>query len=326
MKKNIAILLGCVLLASCNQDMKRELEFSVDVDMSKPYISYDGTAYTLPKNQAITFLFSGDPDFISMRYDCFEETTSSLIFSTNLSNSSANPANSLEVLLANSLPELTQNTESAATDSAAIRNHDWNNVTGLCKNLPLNTPGGNGTDTVSLEAYRGGNVVIAFRYKPENKDENQPGWDINDLRIETNLKTSGEKITEYGVDSIAAITFDMLNLANPYNAQDAASNHIWRESITEHKWYISFSLSRYDLNEDWLILGPVAIPTGRSSSFYDTDNSTYAVSIKDMTETVTSYDYTFTTAGVYDVTFRASNSNYIMDESMEIKLTINVTE
>lgn len=324
MKKNIVILLGCVLMASCNQDLKRALEFSVDVDTSKSYISYDGTAYTLPKNNTITFLFSGDPDFISMRYDCFEATTSTLIFNTSLLNKNADAENSMEVLLASSMPELLKTTLPAKEDSAAIRNHDWNNVTGLCKNLPLSTPGGSGTDTVSLETYRGGNVVIAFRYKPE-KTGMQPGWDISNLRIETNIKTSGTKVSEYASDTISATCFDMFNLDKPYNAADETANRVWQK-VDVKKWTINVTPSGRALNEDWLILGPVAIPTGRSSSFYDAENSVYAISIKDMTETVTSYDYTFTTAGVYDVTFRASNSNYIANESAEIKLTINVTE
>ena len=98
MKKDIVILLSCVLMASCNQDLKRALEFSVDVDTSKSYISYDRTAYALPKNNTITFLFSGDPDFISMKYDCFEATTSTLIFNTSLLNKNADAENSMEIL------------------------------------------------------------------------------------------------------------------------------------------------------------------------------------------------------------------------------------
>lgn len=331
MKKNIVILLGCVLLASCNQDMKRELEFSVDVDMSKSYISYDGTEYTIPKDSSITFLFNGDPDFISMRYDCFEETTSSLIFSTSLLHSTANPENSMEVLLASSMPNLLKTTLSAKEDSAAIQDHDWDNVTELCKNLPFSTPGGSGTDTVSLETYRGGNVVIAFRYKPE-KTGMQPGWDISNLRIKTNLKTNNTEVSCYESDSISYTCFDMFNLDNPYIESDpekepTKSRGIWSQyNLSEKKWTIMLTPPGSTLNEDWLILGPVAIPTGRSSSFYDAENSVYAVSIKDMTETVTSYDYTFTTAGVYDVTFYASNSNYLAGESTERKLQIIVTE
>lgn len=324
MKKDIVILLSCVLMASCNQDLKRALEFSVDVDTSKSYISYDRTAYTLPKNNTITFLFSGDPDFISMKYDCFEATTSTLIFNTSLLNKNADAENSMEILLASSMPNLLKTTLPAKEDSAAIRNHNWNDITALCKNLPLNTPGGNGTDTVSLETYRGGNVVIAFRYKPE-KTGMQPGWDISNLRIETNIKTSGTKVSEYASDTISYTRFDMFNLDNPYDAADETANRVWQKSDVK-KWTINVTPNGRALNEDWLILGPIYIQTGSTSSFYDKENSAYAISIKDITETVTSYDYTFTTAGVYDVTFRASNSNYIANESAEIKLTINVTE
>jgi hypothetical protein len=191
----------------------------------------------------------------------------------------------------------------AKQDSTNIANRSWTNISSLC-NLPV-TANTTLKSTVSLNDFRGKKVVIAFRYKTDFAADWQPTWTISNLQINDTVISTNNKSSGTIAAAMSFKPFDMLNLSNAYQSADAPG--VWNLANSA-SMIMKRTPSGNALNTDWLLSKPILISEGIT-----TESEAFAV--KNTTSNVESYTYQFDNSGTYTVVFKASNWNYLYNES-----------
>jgi len=300
----ISIFAG--LFTACQDALEQPLKFDVTVEPAAG-VTITDSVITAAKGTTMKFNFAGEPDFISFAYERFVPTNATLSFSTQAAWGT-HIENTLKVYISESFQGLLLN--DFGKDSTAISTHSWIDVTAT-SNLPTvaNTKQ---KAEISVNDYRGKTLTIAFRYKTDFVADWQPTWIVSDLLIDNTLTTDNSKVSTYLAATMGFSPFDMLNKTAAYNSESLAG-----------VWYINnpaaMEIKRTArdnaLNHDWLISKPIEIPLGQ------TENSA-VTSVKNISNRVENYYYTFTIAGEYIVKFYASNQNYVHSESTEKTLKI----
>jgi len=304
------ISFGLILFSACENELEKSLEFEVSVAPAAN-VQITDSVVTAPKGSTLQFVFAGDPDFISFSYSRYNPTKSTLTFS-------AQPAwgthiqNTMNVFLAETADTLLLT--NAKQDSTTIATRQWTDITALC-NLPTAANVTNKA-TVSLNAYRGKKVCIAFRYKTEFAADWQPTWTISNLQVNDTIVNTNSKVSTTLASAMSFKPFDMLNLSNPYASGDLAG--VWNLTNTT-AMVIKRTASGNPLNTDWLISKPLEIARGITTLSTVTP-------VKNTTSLVDSYAYQFNSTGEYTVTFAASNANYLRQESTERKIKIIIPD
>jgi hypothetical protein len=274
-------------------------------------VTITDSVITAAKGTTMKFNFAGEPDFISFAYERFVPTNATLSFSTQAAWGT-HIENTLSVYVSGSFPGLLLN--DFGKDSTAVSTHSWLDVTST-SNLPkvANTKQ---KAEIPVNEYRGKTLTIAFRYKTDFVADWQPTWIVSDLQIDNTLTTDNSKVSTYLAATMGFSPVDMLNKTAAYNSESLAG-----------VWYINnpaaMEIKRTArdnaLNHDWLISKPIEIPLGQ------TENSAVS-SVKNISNRVENYYYTFIKAGEYIVKFNAANQNYVHSESTEKTLKIIITE
>jgi hypothetical protein len=156
------------------------------------------------------------------------------------------------------------------------------------------------TTKISLKSHVNSKISLAFRYKTTDNTAIQPTWQIGNLKIVVRDKKGG--VTTLSANDMGFTAMDLLTVTNPYST--AGGTGIWDLSsvaATSSVMKIVFSGAGQPLNDDWL----VSTPKLATTRIPDT-----GVAVKSVSTTVTTYQYTFNTPGVYKVGFRAMNDNF----------------
>lgn len=298
------------LFTACQDALEQPLKFDVTVEPATG-VNITDSVITAAKGTTVKFNFAGEPDFISFAYERFVPTNATLSFSTQAAWGT-HIENTLSVYVSGSFPGLLLN--DFGKDSTAVSTHSWTDVSAM-SNLPklANTKQ---KAEIPVNEYRGKTLTIAFRYKTDFVADWQPTWIVSDLQIDNTLTTDNSKVSTYLAATMGFSPFDMLNKTAAYNSESLAG-----------VWYINnpaaMEIKRTArdnaLNHDWLISKPIEIPLGQ------TENSA-VTSVKNISNRVENYYYTFTKAGEYIVKFNAANQNYVHSESTEKTLKIIITE
>ncbi len=289
------ILLLAVVLTACQDALKQPLKFSVSVAPNDSVQQVSDTSYTAPVGTSVKFLFSGEPDFISLTYNIFNETRPTLSFDHTFSWNKNN--NNLQLLISPDFNGLSKS--DAHADSALLRNHAWIDLTdSVVWAEGLNEVSHNEID---LTPYRGKKLTLAFRYHaPAGL---QPMFTLSGLQIQSRLVKTGAISSTTEMSAMGWQAFDMLSLT-----PDSAAYHTgngfaeWDLSDLTSIKYRQNKAQRAE-NEDWLLTRAVYIPLGK-------DDASVSAAIKNIYLNVEEYDFTFSESGEYILVFYASNANF----------------
>lgn len=308
-KNIISIILLVLVLGSCKDELTKDLDFGVKVIPSSKVTLADSIVKAV-KGTSVEFEFTGEPDFISFSYERFILTNATLKFST-LVAWGTHFENTLGVYLSESFPGLLLT--DFTKDAEAVKNHAWKELSAV-SNLPKAT---NITQnaSISLNEYRGKNVVIAFQYKPSFVADWQPKWIVSNLIIDNTMTTDNSPVSTYLASTMGFSPFDLLDQANAYKSlSDAGKWNITNTAAME----IKNTAPNNPLNQDWLISKPILVPMGVTEQSGDK-------AIKNISNRLNSYTYKFDKVGRYVVTFKAANKNYKYESSAEKKIIIEVS-
>ncbi len=291
----IVFLLVTTMAVACQDALKQPLKFSVAVAANDSVKQTTDTSFTAPVGTSVKFLFSGEPDFISLTYTVFNETRPTLQFDHTFSWNQNN--DNIQLLISPVFNGLSRS--DAHADSVALRTHNWVDLTDqITWAEELNKAVYNEID---LTPYRGQKLTLAFRYHAPAGT--QPMFTLSGLQIQSRLVKTGAVSATTDMSAMGWQTFDMLRLT-----PDSAAYHT---GSTFEEWDIADSEIKYrqnkvarDENEDWLLSRAVYIPLGK-------DDASQSVAIKNVYLNVEEYDFTFSEAGEYTLVFYAANANYV---------------
>lgn len=301
------LLLVAVVAWGCKNALEKPLEFAVSVVASgeQPSLEQvDDTTFSAEVGTQVTFLFDGEPDFISLKYTIFNETKSVLSFDQMVAWNDNN--DNLQLYIATDFPGL--NLGDAHADSALIRNHAWEDIServewGKVRNDTTHTD-------IDLNDYRGQNIVLAFRYHAESN--RQPMFTLSNMQIQNTVVKTGEVVNTTTAQSMGWQPFDMLHLTPDSMAYRTGSDvGIWDVRFADLTDRTAIKLRQTavnrEANEDWLISRAIYVPRGK-------DDSATSLAVKNVYLNVDQYDFTFEEDGEYTITFYAANANYVQQE------------
>lgn len=305
-------------MSSCQDEMTRKVDLSASVSPLTEGLAFRGDTAVVKAGTDVIFQFKGDPDFISFFsgepghvYANIDRTAvpveeikgSNLTF--KIKPEYGTIPNTFSVYASDKFSGLTGSDFDSDKRSIedALANGDLKDITELC-NLPVKS----GTEVaVNIDIRQLENIStdkelsVIFRYKTDQNKQSQPRWTITGLSIDTEFKdgTSGQ----LKADALAFTAIDFLNKDNdPYAAKGGEGRWDTRK-VSEMNPIILIASSKVgaDMNEDWLVSKPFFI----NETTPDT-----GVAIKDISDNLPQFRYTYFKPGTYKVSFVASNGNY----------------
>lgn len=316
--KIFSILLAGALLSSCQDEMTRKVDLSASVSPLTEDLSFRGDTAVVKAGTDVVFQFKGDPDFISFfsgepgHVYANIARTSVPVEEINGSNLTfkIKPEygiipNTLAIFVANDLDALSGSDFESDTLllGEALRSGKLIDITEKC-----NLPSKSAVEVdVKIDIRQLENIStdkelsILFRYKTDQNKQSQPRWTISGLSIDTEFKdgTSGQ----LKADALAFTAIDFLNKDNdPYAAKGGEGRWDTRK-VSEINPIILIASSKVgaNMNEDWLVSKPFFI----NETTPDTGTA-----IKDISDNLPQFRYTYFKPGTYKVSFVASNGNY----------------
>ena len=243
----------------------------------------------------------------------FNETDATLNFDSKVSWN--DNADNLSLFISTTFAGLQG--DDAQADGLLVSSHEWTDISDRCtwpsvRNDEQHT-------AVDLSAYRGQDVVLAFRYKTSDNSGFQPMFTISDLRVNNRVIKTGLQTDSVVASNMGLRALDMLQLDSDSAAYaNSTAQGTW-DTSNPNSIVIRQSTKGRDLNEDWLISRPIRIITGKVSEL---DSHP----IKNFYLDIDSYDYEFTETGTYTLTFRAANANYKHQSTTEKTFTFIISE
>jgi hypothetical protein len=338
----LLIALMGVAATACENELKEDVQFAVTPTTSSD-VTFDGSTITVKKGTAITFNLDGDPDCITFfsgeighKYEYKDRTavdakdvvSSTMTFSLWAQyGNAASTAGILSMYVSDQFTGLLKN--SFATDSANVEKFAWNEFIPQAE-LPQ-VPVSNATKaqsyTVDMKSYLGKKLTLAIRYKGLDNSAAQPRMNFVNMMI-YNVMADGTTSTLYAGN----FGLTPLNMDNKKNYTDQKSMTTNREygTVTNNtsgiwnlvnastgSFFIQSSAAKANLKYSWLISDPLEINACTPDE---------GEAIKDMTQSLATYSYTYSTVGTYTATFIATNANYKKQTSMMKQITIKVVE
>ena len=331
-KYNILTIISIfsLLFSSCENILTEKLVFDAKVDSATADTIINDTIF-VRKATPLTFKFTGNPQFISYfsgepgnEYKYYNVTSIPinefdscfLKFDVTPIGIDGNIDNTLFLLVSDKFTGIlgSASTPSFSTDSINIRNkkdYNWTDLTPLC--LFPTVSATKKSVKLDMMPYLSKNISLQFKYLTTRNDVDQPKWTIANLKFVRYQK--GKTPVEVLSQTLAFKPFDILNSATAYSVSGSG---VWSKSNPANM-YINTTLAGNSLNEDYLISTPTMINPL-------TTTSTGAL-VKNLSVDVKTYNYTYTTKGVYTATFSANNVNYMdRGQSKQISFIIKVID
>lgn len=305
---NLALLVAVLCLNNaCKDPLDAPLQFAVTIaDASLEQVN--DTTYRAPLGSSVQFLFEGNPDFISLQYNNFNEADATLSFG-QLVNMQPNQ-NNMKLYLSHEKVRLSK--KDLKADSTLIQDHDWTDISSLVQ-WPVQK-GDSTSTTIDMKAYRGDSIILAFCYDTRTTGTKQPMFTISNLAFTYRTIKDNKVFKTLPASTIGWQPFDMLqpddSLAYASTNPDEKAMGVWDVSFkNEDKtaFLIRQGVVGKEVNEDWLISNPVYIPRGK-------DDAVQKVAIKNYYLAVEDYLFSFSEVGEYTLTFIATNANYKQTE------------
>ena len=302
----LSLLLCC--FTGCNDALEAPVDFTVLLSPEDPSAAFeqvDDTTFRATAGQVANFHFEGNADFITLRYNCFNEADAALTFDQKVTMF-PNQEN-VKLYLSTSPLQLQKN--NAKADSALIRNHEWIDLSDKvtwAKEKDETT-----STSIDMKEYRGQFIILAFCYNTLATGNKQPMFTLSNLQMTYRTVKDQPVFKTVAASTRGFQPFDMLLM------DDSVSYH--STNPDEKKigcWDCSFQnedktalimrqgmMGSKTLNEDWVFTNPIYISRGK-------DDAVKNVVIKNYYLTAEDYAFSLEETGEYTLTFLATNANY----------------
>lgn len=359
----ISLGLVAFALASCDDGLDRDISVAgVTVTENENVVS-EGITVNVKKGEPVVFNFTGDPDNIvfysgekGSNYDYrnrtnvelsqIESSKLSFTFDTTYGYGNATSYdNVLHMYVSTEFGGLYKNDFEA--DCKLLEEAQWEDLVPV-EDLPTNRNQILERE-VDMTKYLGKNITIAISYKGQTLDVVQGRYKFNNMKI-VNVYKNGEIIevpaSEFGFNAVNVNptypdSEQLKNLGKQTSLWDDAGNlkeddfhyatitvgydvaGMWNLSdiSTGGSFYIHASASKSANNPDitlknsWLVSDYLVV---------NSCSPDQGVAIKNMSNNITSYDYTYNEVGTYKAVFVMTNSNYKNEDSKVVTMVINV--
>lgn len=338
----ITLCVASLFFWSCNDGLDEEAGLNVTVTTNEN-VSYDGQIITVKKGTPLEFKLSGDPDFLSFfsgeegaKYiykdrstiDPSQIGTSTLDFSLYLQWGNMNMIEK-HIYVSDQFPGLDKN--NYENDSILVEQYQkdnlWEEILSQDQYPKIQGDPPVATSySIDMTKYLGKRIAIAIYYRGVDNSSTQPTMLFSQMAFKNVLKNG--QITEYGAGSFG---FTPLNMKNKWNLSDQAKMDKDREygtyssapgiwnlaSIGNGTLTMPSSGSKAGLKYSWLVSDLITINSCTPDQ---------GTKLKDITQSLSTYTYTYNQVGIYNATFLARNAN--IDHSSETiqNLVINVVE
>lgn len=302
----LSLLLCC--FAGCKDALDAPVEFTVVLSPTDPSVTFeqvDDTTFRAQVGQVANFHFEGNADFITLKYNCFNEADATLSFDQKVTMF-PNQEN-VKLYLSTSPLQLQKN--NAKADSALIRDHEWidlsNKVT-WAKEKDETT-----STSIDMKEYRGQSIILAFCYNTLETGTKQPMFTISNLQMNYRTVKDQKVFKTVTASTMGFQPFDMLVMDDSisYHSTDPDEKKIgcWDCSFkNEDKTALIMRqgmMGSKTLNWDWVFTNPIYISRGK-------DDEVKKVVIKNYYLAAEDYQFTLEETGEYTITFLATNANY----------------
>lgn len=339
----IAVGIASLALASCENELTKDVKLSVNV-ATNDGISFDGQTITVKKGTPVEFHFNGDPDFLTFfsgedgkKYQYKDRITvdENEIESSTLKLDLQAQYGKLEAIdfhlyvSDNDFPGLYKN--KFEEDSIMVEKHEgW---TDLIPVDQLPAPTSTKNFEIDMKPYLGKRIVIATMYKGVDNSQTQPKFYFQKMQI-VNKMTDGTE-TALGAGSFG---FTALNMMNKHNLSDQKAlsttakvtnlaygttnksapniSGIWNLEDSNNFWIHSTG-SKGSLKYSWLVSNLLIVNACTPDA---------GTGLKDITENIETYSYTYDEPGTYTATFVATNGSYKQEKSVVHEYKVIVTE
>lgn len=328
-------------LTGCNSELEESADLNVNVTTSEN-VSITGDTIIVKKGNPVLFNFVGDPDNITffsgekgcqyiyrdrVTVDPSEVVSSKLMFSVWYQYGNAkSAANLVKMYISDAFTGLVKN--NFKEDSVLVEGFQWSDLVDQSK-LPQ-TPGSAKTAQsfeVDLGNYLGKRLAMAICYKAQDNSAAQPKVNFVDMKIVNEMK-DGTTSTLYAgnfgftpVNMMCHHSFeDQRGLANNREYGTVTNNvaGIWNlTSAGSGNFFIHSSSSGKPLKYSWLISDLITANACSPDA---------GMSIKNITQRLDNYSYTYNNVGKYKATFVVTNSNYKAESRILRELNIKVIE
>lgn len=336
--KLITLCAASLLFWACNDGLDEEVGLHVSVATNEN-VSYDGQIVTVKKGTPVEFKLSGDPDFMSFfsgedgnKYQYRERSSIdpsqlekvTLDFSINLQYGNISKTER-HVYISGEFPGLSK--DNYESDSVLVEQYEND---GLWKEIVAQNeyPAINASKSYSIDVteYIGKNVTIAICYRGLANDVAQSTFRLDQMCF-TDIMKNGQT-TQY---SAGAFGFVPLNMKQKWNLSDQVKmteereygtasgiSGIWNlANISTGTLILQSSSANGPLKYSWLVSNPIAVNSCTPDQ---------GTKIKDITQSLDSYTYTYNQVGIYNATFLARNANIDHSSTLTRHLVINVVE
>ncbi len=302
----LSLLLCC--FAGCKDALDAPVDFTVLLSPEDPSAAFeqvDDTTFRATAGQVANFHFEGNADFITLKYNCFNEADATLTFDQEVSFY-PNQDN-LHLYISRAPLQLQKN--NAKADSALIRDHEWIKVDTLTWAKAKNEKA---SSTIDMKDFRGESVILAFHYDTRNQEKvgSQPMFTISNLQMTYRTVKDQKVFKTVAASTMGFQPFDMLLMDDSvsYHSTNPDEKKIgcWdcsfqNEDKTALIMWQKMKITEY--NEDWVFTNPIYISRGK-------DDEVKKVVIKNYYLTAEDYAFSLEETGEYTLTFLATNANY----------------
>lgn len=328
----IAAGIASLALVSCENELVQDAELNVNV-ATNGEVSFDGQTITVKKGSPIEFQFSGDPDFLTFfsgedgrKYEYRERIT---IDENEVESSTLNftvtpqygrPANILSMYIADDFPGLDKSNFEA--DSVLVETQAWQELVPQA-DFPQTVRAQ--SYEVDMKPYLGKRVAIAICYRGQDITATQSRFTFNNMEI-VNKMASGQQT------SLAAGSFGFtpINMLHKHRLSDQAgmtanraygtvtnnTSGIWNFRDM-NAFFIHSSGANSSLKYSWIVSNLLVVNSCTPDA---------GTNIKNMTQRLDTYSYTYGEPGTYTLTFVGSNGNYKQQTIVVRQFTVNVME
>lgn len=331
----IAAGIASLALVSCENELVQDAELSVNV-VTDNGVSFDGQTITVKKGSPVTFNFSGDPDFLTFfsgedgkkyqykdRITVDEGDIESSTLEMTITPQYGKPAKTLSMYISEDFPGLYKNDFEA--DSILVEKHEWKELVPQA-DLPQTTQ--ELTYAIDLKPYLGKRVAIAICYRGQDETATQSKFFFKNMQI-VNKMTSGQE-TALAASSFGLTPINMLHRHNLKDQVNLKTNRAYGSAATGtpnisgiwnlldmKNFWIHSSSANTALKYSWLVTNLLVVNACTPDA---------GTGLKNITQSLDSYNYTYGEVGSYTATFVATNGNFKKETSVVREYKVVVTE
>lgn len=336
----IALGVASMAFTSCENELKQDVELDITVE-TNDNVRFDGGTITVKKGSPITFQLGGAPDFLTFysgeagkeyRYKDRTEVNPDEITSSRLQFSLqaqyGKPANIMQILISDDFPGLATNNFKA--DSTLVEQHEWQT---LIPQAELPQKATTISYDVDMTPYLGKRIAIALRYEGIDNSAVQSRFQFNNMAIVNTMENG--LVTSLSASSFGFTALnmyythpDVLNATGvsgnrtnviggkPYGTATNNTSGVWNLAKFD-AFFIHSTPANTPLMYAWLVSNLI-VANGCTPDA--------GTGIKNISQRLDTYNYTYTEPGTYTATFVAVNGNYKQEIEKVYEYQVVVTE